>query len=90
MVDAGAYNTLQVQVAVQPGTGNANDYIYLQHAAVNEDHLFIDLVAIPVGQPAWPGTLVTVSDFLRYVRWMTPPAWQGANPTVQIDVIAKE
>ncbi|MCK6505667.1 hypothetical protein L6R53_20100 [Myxococcota bacterium] len=85
--DAGAFTRLEVHCRVLK-QGSAGGSIILQHAAVNEDAAY---VALPGA--TWnvntDGTFVSVTAFLRFVRWSTTGTIAG-DPVALIDGIGKE
>jgi hypothetical protein len=85
--DFGAYRVLQVDVYVhKAGTGNAGGLFKLQHAAVNEPDRFRDIAgaAWVVDSTAGNGAFKTITDHLRYIRWVTDSNVAGA-PVVSLD-----
>ncbi len=85
VLDAGAFNKLQVQARVlKTGTGGT---IKLQHSAVMEEGAWIDLGG-SIALNALSNALITHLNFLRYVRWVTDGAVAG-DPVVTIDIMAK-
>ena len=84
--DAGAYSTLEIHVRILK-SGSAGN-LKLQHAAVNEEDAYIDL-----GTASWAvtgsGGHISISNFLRYVRWVCDGSVAG-NPVIMIDIVAKE
>lgn len=84
--DGGAYTKLELHCRILK-SGSAGN-VKLQHAAVNDEDGYIDL-----GNASWAangsGGPVSISNFLRYVRWVGDSAVAG-NPVVTIDLIAKE
>lgn len=87
VLDAGAYNTLQAQMRVL-SAGSAGN-LKLQHAAVNEPDAFIDIGGASVSLASTSNSLVTVTNFLRFIRWFSDSATAG-SPIALIDVVAKE
>lgn len=87
VLDVGAYNKLQIQLRVLVAGSGGN--VKIQHAAVNEPDAYKDLSGATVALNATTNQFVTVSDFLRYLRWVTDGAVTG-SPAVLIDIIAKE
>lgn len=84
--DGGSYRVLEIHTRIlkQGSAGN----LKLQHAAVNEPGAFIDLAGaswVTTGQ----GSYVTVTSFLRFVRWVCDGAVAG-GPIAIIDLVAKE
>lgn len=87
VLDAGAYRVLQIQARVLvAGTGGN---VTLQHAAVNEPDAFQDLSGASWALNATSKNFATVTDFLRYLRWVTDAGVTGI-PSAVIDIIAKE
>jgi hypothetical protein len=86
--DGGSYRVLEVQTRVT--SGGSGGTIKLQHAAVNEDNAFIDVAGFTaVNLNAVTNNVQEITAFLRYLRWATGAAPTG-NPTVLIDIVAKE
>jgi hypothetical protein len=85
--DFGAYRTLQVQPRVLKAGSGGN--ISLEHAAVNEEEAYTTISGTSVALNATSNTPITVSNFLRWVRWATDGSVAG-TPLVLIDIIAKE
>ncbi len=87
IVDLGAYRYLEVLFRVL-NAGTAGDVI-LQSNTRNEADGWTDITGL--SQPV--GTVddqhKSSANFLRYVRWVASNAIAG-NPTVQIDLVAKE
>ena len=84
--DAGAYRVLEVHVRVlKAGTGGN---IILQHAAVNEEDAYLDLANASTALNG-QGAYLTISNFLRFIRWRTDGAVAG-SPVVMIEIIAKQ
>jgi len=91
ILDLGGYNTIQLH-AVVPVAGSQGDKICIQTSAVNEDDMFFNISSddggeIPVDAPV-DGTLVTITNFLRYIRWKTGTI--AGTPKAAIWGIAKE
>ena len=84
--DAGPYSKLELQFRVVRAGGAGT--LQLQHAAVNEESAYIALGA-PVALNATSNSHVSISNYLRYVRWTTNAAVAG-SPAALIDVLAKE
>ena len=84
--DAGQYNKLQVNFSVL--TAGSAGTLKLQHAAVNEDKAYEDLSGASVNLNSAGNSFVTVSDFLRFVRWSSASA--AGSPVALIDIIAKQ
>jgi hypothetical protein len=83
--DAGAFKTLQVQLQVLKQGSNGN--IKLTQAATLESDEWVDLGDL-VTLSSTTNTLITHSNFLRYVRY---EYWAVAGmPIATIDIIAKE
>ena len=82
----GAYSKLEIHVRILK-SGSAGN-IKLQHAAVNEEDAYIDL-----GTATWAvtgtGSHISVSSFLRYIRWVCDGSVAG-TPVIMIDIVAKE
>ncbi len=87
VLDLGAYNTLQIQLRVLVAGSGGN--VKIQHAAVNEPDAFKDLSGASAALNATGNHFVTVTNFLRYLRWVTDGSVSG-SPAVLIDIIAKE
>jgi len=85
--DAGAFPKLQAQLRVV-SAGTAGN-IVLQHAAVMEPDAFTDIAGTSTALNAVSNNFYTVSNFLRYIRWVTDGAVAG-NPKVIIDIMAKD
>lgn len=87
VMDAGAYKTLECQgrCIVAGSNGQAK----IQHAAVNEPDAFKDLAGAAWNLNATNNTVVSISNFLRYLRWVTDANVAG-NPVALIDVVAKD
>jgi hypothetical protein len=86
VLDAGAYRVLEIQHRV-PKAGTAGN-LQLQHAAVLSEDSFQNLGAA-VALNATSITFITVSDFLRYIRWTTDAGVAG-SPIANVDIIAKD
>lgn len=86
VVDAGAYNTLQVFLNVG-SAGGTNATLVLQHASINEPAMYMDLLAFDIS--AAGKQFETISNFLRYLRWITNGAVTGSPCTI-MDIVAKE
>ena len=84
--DGGAFSKLEIHVRILK-SGSAGN-IKLQHAAVNEEDAYIDL-----GTATWAvtgtGSHISVSSFLRYIRWVCDGSVAG-TPVIMIDIVAKE
>lgn len=90
VVDAGAYKSAEVQFRclVAGGAGQAK----LQHAAVNEPDAFKDIsgAAWNLNAAGASGNqYLSVSSFLRYIRWVTDASVSG-SPVALIDIIFKD
>ena len=85
VLDLGAYSVLQIQPRVLTAGGAGN--LKIQHSSRNIDGTFVDLASVALN--ATSNTLVTVTNFLRYVRWVTDGAVAG-TPVAACDIVAKE
>lgn len=94
-LDLGAYNTLQFMVNVvvkDSGEGVNDPELQFMHAAFNEPNAWADLdgATLNVETAATGMTLVTVSNFARYIK-VRFEGDVGTTPAiVAIDVVAKE
>lgn len=84
--DGGGYKNLEIHTRILKAGSGGN--IKLQHAAVNEPGAFIDL-ATATWAANGNGSYVSISNFLRYVRWICDGAVAG-GPIAVIDLVAKE
>lgn len=84
--DAGAHGTLELQGRILK-TGSGGN-LKLQHAAVNKEDAYLDLA-----NTSWDlttaGGYISISSFLRYIRWVADGGVAGA-PVAMIDIIAKD
>lgn len=87
IIDVGAYTTLEFQARVLKAGGAGN--VFVEHAAVNEPDAFTALSGATWSLSATSNTLVSVTHFLRYLRWVTDSGVAG-SPIALIDLIAKE
>ncbi len=85
-VDLGAYRELNVMVRVLVA-GGANETVTLQHAPVNAEDAYMDLVVASISTTT--PTFEQVTGFTRFVRWKTDLPSSG-TPTVTLDIVAKE
>jgi len=84
--DGGGHCTLEVQCDIfSPGA--TGGFIALQHSATNEVGSFRDLPNVNWALDTAGGHL-TVSHFLRYIRFVTTGTING-GPVVQLDIIGK-
>jgi len=86
VADLGAETKARAQIRVIKA-GSAGT-IRLQEAAVNEDGAFVDIANSTVSLGTTSNTIVPISDFLRFIRWITDGDVAG-NPVVIIDIIGK-
>lgn len=84
--DAGGYRLLELQFRF-PKSGSANGFLALEHSATNEPGSFVLIPGTSV-ELSTTGGVVSVSNFLRFVRWVTTGTVSG-DPLVQIDAVAK-
>ena len=85
-IDVGAFNKLEIDCRILK-SGSAGNLI-LEHAAVLEENAFRALATATWAVNA-SGGFVSISDFLRYVRWSADGSVAGAC-VAMIDIIAKE
>lgn len=85
--DAGAYTRIEAQCRVLK-QGSAGGSFILEHAAVNEEGAFL-----PIPGALWnantDGGYVSITGFLRFVRWSTAGTIAG-DPVALIDGVGKE
>lgn len=92
-LDLGAYNTLQFMVnVVVKDVGGTTPEVVFMHAAYNEPGAWVDLDGAKLNvQTAFTGpTLVTVSDFARFIKMRFDGTAGSTAAIVAIDVVAKE
>lgn len=87
VLDIGAYRVLEIQVRVI-SAGTAGN-LKLQHAAVNEPDAFKDLSGASFALTPASNQVMSISNFLRYLRWVTDNGVAG-GPVALIDIVAKE
>ncbi len=85
VIDVGSYTEMQVNFRVLKAGSAGN--LQLQHAAVNEEDAWLDLGS-PNSLSGTTNVVISISTFLRYVRWTTDGAVAGA-PVALVDIIAK-
>ena len=93
VADLGAYKTLEVEFLIfaQVDSGVTSFELKLQHASVNEEDAFVDLSGATVSLKTGATSHVSVSNFLRYVRWVSILSGSITTPpVVGIDIVAKE
>jgi len=89
-VDLGAFNILNYQIRVHKAASAAGT-IKLEHAAVDEDLAFGELVsAVSLTAVSEAGTTGNVPNFLRFVRYKASSDVSSGGAVVSIDIIARE
>ncbi len=84
--DGGNYTQLNLLLRVlKAGTAGT---LRIQHAAVNRDDAFVDLVGTAVSLAGTGDTFVQVTAFLRYVRWRVDSGTAG-SPMALVELVAK-
>lgn len=94
--DAGAYRQLNVQLIRMSNGAGTTVKIKLQHAAVNEEGMYMDLkdddgsaVELDLGSGSGD-KFQTVSGFLRFVRWAKEVEGLTTQGIGGVDIVAKE
>jgi hypothetical protein len=79
------HNTLNIGATVHTAGSGGN--IILQHSDSTDPSTFQTLATISVSSTGT--TFESISNFLRYVRWVTDGSVAGGPPVVSVSIVAK-
>jgi len=85
ILDLLLYNTLNIGATVHTAGSGGN--IVLQHSDCTDPDTFQTLATISVSSTGT--SFESISNFLRYVRWVTDGSVAGGPPVVSVSIVAK-